>query len=131
MDIYKRIGEALASQGKITSVLAMNAEEVKIMTDGGFALLGSVDINGTIVQVYSIEQPEPEPDEFQEFHYTPLKSVYYDKDGMGHVAYEGKPWEQFYSEQAQKYETFLWSFKNNKPAMQDWVKLPNGTWKQV
>lgn len=56
MDIYKRIGEAVASLGKITSVLALNSEESQILHDAGFEFIGTVDINGSIVEIYTVEK---------------------------------------------------------------------------
>lgn len=55
-NIYQRVGEALTSNGKITVVAALNEQEDEVLSNSKFDKIGSMDINGTIVNLYSITE---------------------------------------------------------------------------
>ena len=57
-NVYQRIGEAMASQGKIKLVLALNEDERTVLKNAGFTSAGFVDINGSNVEVFDIS-PKP------------------------------------------------------------------------
>lgn len=53
-NVYKRIGEVLEDSTIINSVLAYNNDEEEVLKGAGFTRTGSVDIDGEIVDVYTI-----------------------------------------------------------------------------
>ncbi|QCW18987.1 hypothetical protein 7t3_0466 [Salmonella phage 7t3] len=53
--IFQRIGEAIASQGKITLVAALNDEEANILMGAGFKKAGTMDLNGSLVDLYEVK----------------------------------------------------------------------------
>lgn len=54
-NIFQRIGEAVASAGKITLVVALNPEEAGVLSGSGFKKVGTVDLHGEWVDVYEVK----------------------------------------------------------------------------
>lgn len=75
MSIYQRIGEAIASQGKITLVAALSISDDEVLQKSGFRKVGTMDLNGATIDLYEVKvtqvintppyngirQPNPEP----------------------------------------------------------------------
>lgn len=55
MSIFQRIGEAIASQGKITLVAALTPDEGIVLTNSGFKKVGTMDIEGSLVDLYEVK----------------------------------------------------------------------------
>jgi|SRR6478609_851412 len=55
MTIYQRIGEAIASQGKVTLVAALTPAEEHILTTSGFKKVGTMDLNGTNIDLFEVK----------------------------------------------------------------------------
>lgn len=55
MSIYQRIGEAIASQGKITVVAALTFEDEEVLRTSGFKKIGTMDLNGVNVDLYEVK----------------------------------------------------------------------------
>lgn len=55
MTIYQRIGEAIASQGKVTLVAALTFAEEEILKNSGFKKVGTMDLNGTPIDLYEVK----------------------------------------------------------------------------
>lgn len=76
-NIYQRIGEAVASQGSITLVAALNDEEREVLQKTGFKCVGTMDINGILVHVYDTSAKEPAITSIEDFFKpTPAKKPY-------------------------------------------------------
>lgn len=54
-DIFQRIGEAIASQGKITVVAALNDIEEKVLQGAGFKMVGTMDLNGSVLKLFEVK----------------------------------------------------------------------------
>lgn len=75
MSIYQRIGEAIASQGKVTLVAALTPNDEHVLKTSGFKKVGTMDLNGSNIDLYEVKvtqiintppyngirQPNPEP----------------------------------------------------------------------
>ncbi|AXC39269.1 UNVERIFIED_ORG: hypothetical protein [Escherichia phage CMSTMSU] len=55
-NIYKRVGAVLEDSTIVNSVLAYNNDDEVVLMSAGFTRTGSVEIDGEIVDVYSIEK---------------------------------------------------------------------------
>lgn len=55
MSIYQRIGEAIASQGKVTLVAALTSAEEEILKNSGFKKAGTMDLNGSNIDLYEVK----------------------------------------------------------------------------
>lgn len=55
MTIFQRIGEAIASQGKVTLVAALTPQEEHILTTSGFKKVGTMDLNGTNIDLFEVK----------------------------------------------------------------------------
>ncbi|EOR9073848.1 hypothetical protein FOI42_RS01910 [Escherichia coli] len=55
-NVYKRIGAVLEDSTIVNSVLAYNNDDEVVLMSAGFTRTGSVEIDGEIVDVYSIEK---------------------------------------------------------------------------
>lgn len=53
-NVYKRIGEVLENDSIVNSVLAYSNDDEEVLKGAGFTRTGSVDIDGEIVDVYTI-----------------------------------------------------------------------------
>jgi|AGFT01.1.fsa_nt_gi hypothetical protein len=54
-DIFQRIGEAIASQGKITVVVALNDVEEKVLQGAGFKMVGTMELNGSVLKLFEVK----------------------------------------------------------------------------
>lgn len=54
-NIFQRIGEAVASQGKITLVAALTPAEGEVLKSAGFKKVGSTDIDNNIIDIYEVK----------------------------------------------------------------------------
>jgi len=54
-NIFQRIGEALASQGRITLVAARTPSEGEVLKIAGFKNVGSTDIDGDLIDIYEVK----------------------------------------------------------------------------
>lgn len=55
MSIYQRIGEAIASQGKITLVAAITPNDEHVLKTSGFKKVGTMDLNGSDIDLYEVK----------------------------------------------------------------------------
>lgn len=55
MSIYQRIGEAIASQGKITLVAAITPNDEHVLKTSGFKKVGTMDLNGSNIDLYEVK----------------------------------------------------------------------------
>ncbi|EON7637189.1 hypothetical protein ABV23_RS01685 [Escherichia coli] len=55
-NVYKRIGEVLEGNNVINSVLAYSNDDEEVLKGAGFTRTGSVDIDGEIVDVYTLQK---------------------------------------------------------------------------
>lgn len=53
-NVYQRIGEAIASSNKISLVIALTVEEQNILRNSGFKPVGTVDVNGSVLEVFEV-----------------------------------------------------------------------------
>lgn len=53
--IFQRIGEAVASQGKITLVAAFSSTDGEILKGAGFKKVGSTDFDGELIDIYEVK----------------------------------------------------------------------------